>query len=570
MDKIDKPIRGMIPKLEDAIDAGTKESLSCTLFLTEGDSSKSFAVAGLGVLGRQKYGVFPLVGRVLNVRDTSAETIFNNNEINNIIQIVGLDYEMDYVNVKDMKSLRYGKIMILADQDDDGSHIKGLIINLIHVTWPALLKHDFLEEFITPIIKGVKPPEEDIFFYSVPKFEEWKQSRNETEINSYRFKYYKGLASHTDAEAKKYFSNFNQHRVMFKHDGPDDDANMIKAFSKKGADNRKTWLSERISVRKQLNGLKQSEPSLYETGTTQVTLTEFVDQELMLYSISNNIRSIPSLSDGLKPCQRKALFTCLCRKNNKEIGVLQLAGKIQTKTAHHHCDSSMAQTIIRMAQNYVSSNNINLFLPNGQFGNRYAGGNNHGQPRYLRTQLSSLTFEIFRAEDECLLVFNKDGNQSIEPAKYYPIIPWILINGGHGIGTGWSTNIPCYKPSDIVDYLQAKLNNKPPKKLNPWYKNFKGRIEQINDQHYITIGNVAALNESDNDGDIEITELPVNINIESYKDKVTIRTGPRYSEFLTNILLIHILCRFYTPCGMVKHLSSRVIRNITHTIRFDS
>lgn len=114
-----------IPKLEDANDAGTKNSLNCTLILTEGDSAKSLAVSGLGVVGRDLFGVFPLRGKLLNVREATHKQILENAEINNLIKIVGLQYKKKYLTMDDVKTLRYGKVMIMTDQDQDGSHIKG-------------------------------------------------------------------------------------------------------------------------------------------------------------------------------------------------------------------------------------------------------------------------------------------------------------------------------------------------------------------------------------------------------------------------------------------------------------
>lgn len=122
--KKNSKLRG-IPKLEDANDAGTKNSLNCTLILTEGDSAKSLAVSGLGVVGRDTYGVFPLRGKLLNVREATHKQILENAEINNLIKIIGLQYKKKYMTIDDLKTLRYGKVMIMTDQDQDGSHIKG-------------------------------------------------------------------------------------------------------------------------------------------------------------------------------------------------------------------------------------------------------------------------------------------------------------------------------------------------------------------------------------------------------------------------------------------------------------
>ena len=138
--------------LEDANKAGTKESENCTLILTEGDSAKGTAMSGLEVVGRDHYGVFPLKGKLLNVREANTEKLKKNAEVHNILKILGLQIGKKYENVK---SLRYGSIMIMADQDIDGSHIKGLIINMIHYFWPGLFKMEgFLQQFITPILKA--------------------------------------------------------------------------------------------------------------------------------------------------------------------------------------------------------------------------------------------------------------------------------------------------------------------------------------------------------------------------------------------------------------------------------
>ena len=108
------------------------------------------AIAGLSEIGRDKYGVFPLRGKVLNVREANSKQINDNKEIVNIKKILGLEANKTY---KDLKSLRYGKIMIMTDQDHDGFHIKGLLLNMFHSMWPSLLDKDFISYMNTPIVK---------------------------------------------------------------------------------------------------------------------------------------------------------------------------------------------------------------------------------------------------------------------------------------------------------------------------------------------------------------------------------------------------------------------------------
>lgn len=120
-----------IPKLDDANYAGTAKSKDCTLIITEGDSAKSLAMSGIAVVGRDYYGVFPLRGKLLNVRDASKAIVAKNVEIQHLVDILGLKYGTTY-DETNVKSLRYGHLMIMTDQDTDGSHIKGLVINFIH------------------------------------------------------------------------------------------------------------------------------------------------------------------------------------------------------------------------------------------------------------------------------------------------------------------------------------------------------------------------------------------------------------------------------------------------------
>ena len=112
-----------LAKLCDANYAGTKKASECTLILTEGDSAKALAIAGLGVVGRDSYGVFPLRGKLLNVRDAKHEQIMKNEEIQNIKTILGLQHNKTYT---DTAGLRYGRLMLMTDQ--------------VRVTWSVVSK----------------------------------------------------------------------------------------------------------------------------------------------------------------------------------------------------------------------------------------------------------------------------------------------------------------------------------------------------------------------------------------------------------------------------------------------
>ncbi|KAI5944567.1 DNA topoisomerase 2-alpha [Manis javanica] len=502
-----------IPKLDDANDAGGRNSTECTLILTEGDSAKTLAVSGLGVVGRDKYGVFPLRGKMLNVREASHKQIMENAEINSIIKIVGLQYKKNYEDEDSLKTLRYGKIMIMTDQDQDGSHIKGLLINFIHHNWPSLLRHRFLEEFITPIVK-VSKNKQEMAFYSLPEFEEWKSST--PNHKKWKVKYYKGLGTSTSKEAKEYFADMKRHRVQFKYSGPEDDAAISLAFSKKHTDDRKEWLTHFMEDRRQRKLLGLPEDYLYGQTTTYLTYNDFINKELILFSNSDNERSIPSMVDGLKPGQRKVLFTCFKRNDKREVKVAQLAGSVAEMSSYHHGEMSLMMTIINLAQNFVGSNNLNLLQPIGQFGTRLHGGKDSASPRYIFTMLSPLTRLLFPPKDDHTLKFLYDDNQRVEPEWYIPIIPMVLVNGAEGIGTGWSCKIPNFDVREVVNNIRCLMDGEEPLPMLPSYKNFKGTIEELAPNQYVISGEVAILNSTT----IEISELPIRTWTQTYKEQV--------------------------------------------------
>uniref|UniRef100_A0A3B3VZT5 DNA topoisomerase 2 n=1 Tax=Poecilia latipinna TaxID=48699 RepID=A0A3B3VZT5_9TELE len=502
-----------VPKLDDANDAGGKNSIGCTLILTEGDSAKTLAVSGLGVVGRDRFGVFPLRGKMLNVREASHKQIMENAEINNIIKILGLQYKKNYSDPESLKTLRYGKIMIMTDQDQDGSHIKGLLINFIHHNWPSLLHHNFLEEFITPIIK-VSFKKSQLSFYSIPEFNAWKESQ--PNHRSWKIKYYKGLGTSTSQEAKEYFLDMQRHRIPFKYSGPADDEAITLAFSKKKVDERKEWLTNFMNNRRQRREHNLPEDYLYGQSTKSLSYNDFVNKELVLFSNSDNERSIPCLVDGLKPGQRKVLYCCFKRNDKREVKVAQLAGSVAEMSAYHHGEVSLMMTIVGLAQNFVGSNNMNLLQPLGQFGTRLHGGKDSASPRYIFTMLSPLARLVFPAVDDNLLKYNYDDNQRVEPEWYIPIIPTVLINGSEGIGTGWASKIPNYDIREIISNIHRMLNGQEPLPMLPNYKNFRGTIEQVMDNQYMNSGEVAIIDSTT----IEISELPVKTWTQAYKENV--------------------------------------------------
>lgn len=497
-----------IPKLNDANNAGTSKSMKCTLVLCEGDSAKAGVVSGLSREDRNYIGVYPLKGKLLNVRGMSPADISKNTEIHDIKKILGLETGKAYSSRDEMKqSLRYGKIMVLTDADSDGHHIKGLTINLFHSHWTELSKlNDFLCFMNTPILKARKSKKE-LFFYNQDQYDQWKQN-NDT--RGWSIKYYKGLGTSTAKEFKEYFGN--KKIVNFEYQGDSCDDSIDLAFNKKRADDRKKWLGG------------YNKTTVLNTDDTHISYQDFIHKELIHFSKYDTERSIPNMMDGLKTSQRKILYSAFKRKLTKEIKVAQFGGYISEHSGYHHGEQSLMKAIVGMAQEFVGSNNLNLLLPNGQFGTRLTGGNDSASERYIFTQLNPITKVVFPESDLPVLNYLDDDGTLVEPEFYAPILPMILVNGATGIGTGFSTNVMCYDPLEITAYIKERLEHPDTtdteisykdeyEVLVPYFEGFKGKVEQVASDKYMIHG-VFTVSGKDK---IRITELPIGTWTDNYK-----------------------------------------------------
>lgn len=525
-----------IPKLDDANKAGTTQSSKCTLIVTEGDSAKTLAVAGLSVVGRDHYGVFPLRGKCKNVRDSSVAQLTSNQEFNDLKKILGLQQGKEYTDVSE---LRYGRLMIMTDADNDGSHIKGLILNMFHYFWPSLLKFNFIVSMVTPIIKATKGSETKSF-YTDSAFRSWYGSGK----SGWRIKYYKGLGTSTSTEAREYFKKIQDLTVKFDVDTMTDES-IILAFDKKKADARKTWLLE--STAKEAGELE-----VPYGNVKQLAITDFVHKDLVNFSLADLKRSIAHVADGLKPSQRKVMFSCFHKNLRDEMKVAQLAAYVAEKSAYHHGEVSLAETIVKLANDYTGSNNINLLEPCGQFGTRLMGGKDASQTRYIFTRLSNDARKIFDPKDDAILTYLDDDGRSIEPEYYMPVIPMVLVNGTEGIGTGFSCYVPPFNPDDIRENILNHVNGKEIKKMKPWFKGFKGRVFVDDTGGWVTEGVWQVVGTT-----VKVAELPPGRWTQDYKEYLdTLVEKKMISSFTNNSTTesVDFLIQGYVGKDIVKDL----------------
>ena len=524
-----RTIRG-IPKLIDANFAGTEKSGQCTIIFCEGDSAKAGIVSGLSKEDRNTIGVYPVKGKFMNVRGEAVKRIAENTEIAEIKRILGLENGRDYTAEDVAKRLRYGKVLFMTDQDLDGSHIKGLGINLFQSEWPTLTHiPGFIGFMNTPILKARKGQQERVF-YNEGEFEAWKSGATVSgggasgatasgggaiEVSTWNIKYYKGLGTSTGREFKEYFEH--KKIVDFAHTGEQSDNAIDLVFNKKRADDRKEWLSS------------YNRADHLDTSHAHVSYEDFMTREMKHFSVYDNQRSIANGMDGLKISLRKILFAAFKKGGLKtEIKVAQFSGYVSEHSGYHHGEASLNAAIVGMAQNFVGSNNINLFEPNGQYGTRLCGGKDSASERYIFTQLNAITRLIYRAEDDAVLEYLDDDGQLVEPTFYAPVVPMVLINGTKGIGTGFSTDIMCHNPLQVIDYIRAMLLKKPEAEwgaIEPHYRGFKGSITALAAPGKFLIRGLHSVDADKKQ--VRVTELPVGHWTEDFKKhlEALIETG---------------------------------------------
>ncbi len=520
--KTEKKTKGFrkIDNFDPANNAGGKLSTDCSLILCEGLSAKTYAVEGISVgvggkKGRDWFGIYPLRGKLLNVRNASINMIANNKEIKDVIHALNLQYNVDYTQEENYNKLNYGKVIILTDSDVDGIHISGLIMNLFHTLFPTLLarKESFIIGMQTPIVKVVKGGRQLLFYREEEYLNYYKANADE----KFSVKYYKGLGTSSNKEIKETFGK----KIIPFHVDEQTDKVMNKVFDNKRSDERKKWLET------------------YEEGSMEgdrSTFSGYLNHELIKFSINDCDRSLPCLFDGLKQSQRKILYACF-KKNltTKVMKVAQLAGFVAENTNYHHGEQCLYDTITKMGQDFPGSNNVPYLVKDGQFGSRLSGGKDAASARYIHTKLTKIVRHIFRKEDDVILTRVIDDGDKVEPHFYMPIIPMILVNGcSAGIGTGWSCSIPSYNPKDVIQLVKKWIKKEEIGEILPYYNGYKGRIKKIDEKKFESFGIFKRIGKNK----VVVTELPVNMWSEKCKE---------YLEDLLEKKLIKGMKNYCTP-----------------------
>jgi DNA topoisomerase-2 len=400
-------------------------------------------------------GLLPLKGKVLNCSSASNAKVSNNAEIQDLKKSLGLNHKKQYSSTA---SLRYGRVLVATDADDDGMHILGLLLTMFQKLYPGLIELGYVQRLVTPLLTARKGKTIHEFF-TMDEYKKWQASTSD--FQKFTIKFYKGLGTSTNKDAKRYFSNLPRYIRPIKGIVDGTDA-LSMFFQKSRIEERKEYVRAPVH--------RQSGPQ---------TLRDFVYGELHGYARSSIVRAIPG-HDGMKQSARKILYTCL-KKNlygpSNDIKVSELAGIVSKDTHYHHGSASLEAAIIILARRFKTVNPLPLLRNEGQFGSYLSGGRDHASSRYVFTRLEDVCKLLFNSEDLHVLPKTIVDGKEAEPTLLAPLLPIHLLNGSKGIATGFATQIYSYSALDLIDAALLVLAGKACPALCPNFRDWDGQLD---------------------------------------------------------------------------------------------
>jgi DNA gyrase/topoisomerase IV subunit B len=578
-----------IPKCKDAKYAGHKKyALQTTMLVCEGDSAQGTVHDGIVHKSTKKldyvyYGTFNIGGVPLNARkectsiiDKKTNTPYiirskrlqDNERLSSLAKVLGLDYNKSYkrndAGDLEFKTLRYGSLVAVVDQDDDGKgQIFGLLLNFFILFWPCLIERNYIKRFNTPIKrlypKNMKNTVKE--FYNDHEYESWAKDTfdgDEEKIKSmYRIKFYKGLGSHNKKEVPQMFKHLHNNERMFiyKLDSEAQD----KAESYFGIDSNKRKVNLRTPVVK-----------IPTTSTCFIDSTEQFDIDTKAFQRDNIVRKLPCLSDGLVPSRRKIMFTARqifgsTKATNKEMKVNAFVNNVSARTNYHHGEASLATTAIKMGQDFPGAYNLPMLSPEGGFGTRSKNGKDYADPRYSFVKLNQrLCYAVFPKDDDFLLKYVFEEGNRCEPEYYVPIIPMALMENMSLPATGWKFECWARDYKSVFKNIRDRINDKikKSKPLPIWLNNNKCDIRTYEGKDYC-VGKYEYDHKKET---LTITELPFGICSESYigdlsSDKIKyFHNKPQFKsipEDMTNDDSVNIVFQL-TETGMDEIMQDKI------------
>lgn len=468
----------------DANFAGGKKAQECTMFICEGQSAKTLIDSGMRHLGGSDFiGILALQGKISNVMKITAEQQGEKKFLCLMRKMLGLKMGCKYETAAERKSLRYGRVILVADQDFDGWHVESLVTLALFKAHPGLLHNGFVQFLETPVIRTTVGKQVHRFFLR-EDFDEWLKEQSEAHRAQAvkNCDWIKGLGGN-DEEMGDVDFIFNEQFFLGQFTfAKKEDEDLMDIFfgGAKYTQQKKAYMMSTFYNDEWIH--------LPKKGT--MSFSEFIEHK-MTPAVNEQIhRAIPYVYDGLKESFKDILWTAF--KRLKGVGKTDsFSLDVSKYSSYSHGGQNIGPTVNKLAGNIVGLNNILIFKGIGGFGNRFAAtddGNGHGAAasRYTRISLQPIVRTVFRPEDDPILEYIEKEGAITSPEYYLPTIPWFAVNGcPSSPGNAYSTIFPSYNPEDLVKWVQHWIGENfadAPKidevELVPWFRGFRGTVEK--------------------------------------------------------------------------------------------
>ncbi len=471
---------GNIDGYEDCTYAGTKHSSEAILVVCEGKSAITAFTRvkqspKVPQLNHKNCAIYSLGGVIVNVRKNSVaitdpktgtvkyvpgpKLTDDKSWFQTFLKITSLNTKIDYKSKKDRDTLRFGKIIILSDEDIDGTgKIAPLVLNLGATLWPELAKDGYISRFETPIMRAYYPKKPKnglsyIPFYTVADAKAWEEK--EPDASKYRIRYYKGLGGHTPGEIIEAFEDYAKHLYSIPADP-------------KAEERLELFFGKETSVRKIELGSPKIDP-LPAVVDGAIPMSSYLNTFVKEFQKDTLFRALPDFRDGYTRTRRKIIHGVMKKfrgNGNRDMKVFQAGGYIASEMGFHHGDASLYNTIICLAKPYYSGGPLYpMIIGLGQFGSEMISGDN-ASPRYINMKANlELLNATYPPEDECLLPDNYVDGDRVEKQYFLPIVPPI-IESYDTIATGWSVNTIPLEFKSVVENVKLAIEGKKLKKMS--------------------------------------------------------------------------------------------------------
>lgn len=437
----------------------------------------------MGEGGFKVYARYPMRGKLPNISGKTNRQIDKpeksgkENELVRFMNIVGLRDGVDYTTEKGIDSLRYKKVQVMVDADDDGMHILCLLINFFYRRFPTFIKAKRLSWVFTPIMRVIKPNTKKTIktIYNKGQYNDWLKENPNVKHD---IEYFKGLAAASPDQARE-DARESPNIVLYFDKLADIYLNVAFDQYPGSSEKRKSWIIQfKDNINKEILRTKKDKET--REKYSYVWISDIINTKLIEFSFETLPRGIPG-EDQLKISIRMIMAWIIEKyKFGKSKAQAERMGVMANMAAgefkYHHAPEALVKALALFTLDFAGSNNLPFLTHESMTGSREFLGKNVGSGRYVKGKLNWWIKYLLMEDMYNMIPKNIVEGTPCEPKMIPFLIPPSLPNGIKGISTGWSSSLPNYHPADLTMFVYRYISDKKVFPMIPWFIRYKGQV----------------------------------------------------------------------------------------------